>query len=198
MSNAASHMQKGQEIDLMKVDPGLHRALIGLGWSVPQQQDGFPVDLDASAFLLNRENRVRYDTDFIFYNNLESEGGSIKHLGDNTTGDGDGDDEKIEIDLDTLPFGVEKVSFTVTIHDAEERQQNFGLVKDAYIRIVNLDTGVELARFDLSEDASGDNGFIFGELSREGAGWKFKAVGMGTAGGLYKLARDYSVNVAAP
>lgn len=191
-------MQKGQEIDLMKVDPGLHRVVVGLGWHVSAQQDGLPMDLDASAFLLSREGRVRSDTDFIFYNNLESEDGAIRHLGDNATGTGDGDDEKIEINLDALHFGIERIAFSVTIHDAEERQQNFGHVKDAYIRIVNLETGVELARFDLTEDASGDNGFIFGELSREGAGWKFKAVGIGTAGGLYKLARDYNVNVAAP
>lgn len=198
MSTGAPHMQKGQEIDLMKVDPGLHRVVVGLGWHVPVQQDGLPMDLDASAFLLSREGRVRSDTDFIFYNNLESEEGAIRHLGDNATGTGDGDDEQIEINLDALHFGIERIAFSVTIHDAEERQQNFGHVKDAYIRIVNLETGVELARFDLTEDASGDNGFIFGELSREGAGWKFKAVGIGTAGGLYKLARDYNVNVAAP
>ncbi|MCK4945310.1 MAG: TerD family protein [Alphaproteobacteria bacterium] len=191
-------MQKGQEVNLMEIDPGLHRVVVGLGWDVPGQNHGFPVDLDASAFLLNRENCVRHDTDFIFYNNLETEECAIKHLGDNTTGEGEGDDEEIEINLDALPFDVEKIAFSVTIHNSDERQQNFGIVSGAFIRIVNLDTGVELARFDLSEDASDENGFIFGELSRDGQGWKFKAMGQGSTGGLYKISCDYNVNVAAP
>jgi len=198
MSNATTNMQKGQEVNLMEIDPGLHRVVVGLGWDVPGQTKGFPVDLDASAFLLTRENSVRHDTDFIFYNNLETEDAAIKHLGDNTTGEGEGDDEEIEINLDKLPFDVEKIAFSVTIHNSEERQQNFGIVSEAFIRIVNLDTGVELARFDLSEDASDENGFIFGELSREGQGWKFKALGQGSSGGLYKISCDYNVNVAAP
>lgn len=196
MSNDAAHMKKGQEVHLMEVDPGLHRVSVGLGWDAPAQDHGFPVDLDTSAFLLNRDGRVRHDTDFVFYNNLETENGSIRHLGDNTTGEGEGDSEAIEINLDALPFDVERIAFSVTIHNAEERQQNFGFVKEAYIRILNLDTKVELARFDLTEDAADENGFIFGELSREGMGWKFRAVGQGSTGGLYKIARDYSVNVA--
>ncbi len=196
MSNNAPHMQKGQEVNLHEVDPGLHRVSVGLGWNVPEQEHGFPVDLDTSAFLLNREGRVRHDTDFVFYNNLETEGGMIKHLGDNTTGAGEGDSETIEINLDALPYDVEKIAFSVTIHNAEERQQNFGFVKAAYIRIINQDTRVELARFDLTEDAASENGFIFGELSREGVGWKFRAVGQGSTGGLYKIAREYNVNVA--
>lgn len=196
--NAKAVMRKDQEVNLMEVDPGLHRVIVGLGWDAPEQDHGFPVDLDASAFLLNRDGRVRQDTDFVFYNNLEAEQGALKHLGDNTDGSGDGDDEVIEINLDTLSFDVERIAFSVTIHNAEERQQNFGLVKDAYIRIANQDTGVELARFELSEDASEENGFIFGEISREGMGWKFKALGQGSTGGLYKIARDYNVNVAAP
>jgi len=197
MSNEKSLMLKEQEINLTEIDPGLHRALVALGWTVPEQNHGFPVDLDASAFLLKVGGRVRHDTDFIFYNNLEAEGGSIRHMGDHTSGGGDGDNEQIEINLEALPFDIEKIVFCVTIHNAAERQQNFGIVKDAYIRISDLDSGVELARFDLSEDASSDNGFIFGELSREGIGWKFKALGRGTDGGLYKIARDYNVNVAA-
>lgn len=197
MSSDASHMLKGEQVNLMEVDPGLHRISVGLGWDAPEQDHGFPVDLDASAFLLNREGRVRHDTDFIFYNNLESEAGSIRHLGDSVTGEGTGDNENIEINLDALPYDIEKVSFCVTIHNAEERQQNFGFVKKAYIRIVNLDTKVELAHFDLSEDAAHENGFIFGELSRDGMGWTFRAVGQGSTGGLYKIARDYNVNVAA-
>lgn len=193
-----SIMQKGQEVDLMKVDQGLHRARVALGWEAPEQNEGFPVDLDASAFILNRENRVRQDTDFVFYNNLETEAGAVKHLGDEKTGGTEGDDETIEINLDTLSFDVEKITFSVTIHNAEERQQTFGLVKNAYIRVLNADTGVELVRFDLTEDAATNNAFIFGEISREGMGWKFKAIGTGAAGGLYKIAKDFNVNVAAP
>ncbi|MCE9508507.1 MAG: TerD family protein [Alphaproteobacteria bacterium] len=191
-------MLKDQEVNLTAAAPALHRVLVGLGWQVPELDHGFPVDLDASAFLLNRDGRVRNDTDFIFYNNLESDGGGVKHLGDSTTGAADGDDEVIDIDLDTLSFDIEKISFSVTIHNAEERQQNFGFVKDAYIRVIDKDTNEELIRFDLTEDAAENNGFIFGELIREGIGWKFKAIGLGVTGGLYKIARDYSVNVAAP
>ena len=191
-----AHMNKGDEVRISEIDPSLKRVIIGLGWDVPEEQDGFPVDIDASAFLLGRDGRVRQDTDFIFYNNLETEDGAIKHLGDNISGEGEGDDEKIEIRLDDLPFDIERIAFSVTMHNAEERRQNFGVVSNAYIRIVNEDTNTELARFDLSEDASEDNAMLFGELAREGAGWKFKAVGLGSGGGLYKIAREFGVNVS--
>lgn len=191
-----SMMHKGEEVNLETLDPTLKHVVIGVGWSAPAENHGFPVDIDASAFLLNRHGNVRRDTDFIFYNNLDTDGGVIKHTGDNTTGDAEGDDESIEIDLENLGFDVEKIAFSVTIHNAEERQQTFGLVKDAYIRIVNKLTGQELAHFDLTEDASEDNAIIFGELEREGASWKFKALGAGSNGGLYKISREYGVNVA--
>lgn len=191
-----SMMNKGDEVNLEKLDPTLKHVLVGVGWSAPPENQGFPVDIDASAFMLNRDGRVRRDTDFVFYNNLETDGGVVKHTGDNTTGEGEGDDEAIELDLENMGFDVERVAFSVTIHNAEERQQTFGLVKDAYIRIVNKVTGQELAHFDLTEDASSDNAIIFGELERDGAGWKFKALGAGSSGGLFKIARDYGVNVA--
>lgn len=191
-----SMMNKGDEVNLEKLDPTLKHIVVGVGWSAPAEKEGFPIDIDASAFLLNRDGRVRRDTDFVFYNNLDTDGGVVKHTGDNTTGEGDGDDESIEMDLENMGFDVERVAFAVTIHNAEERQQTFGLVKDAYIRIVNRATGQELAHFDLTEDASSDNAIIFGELERDGASWKFKALGMGTDGGLYKIAREYGVNVA--
>lgn len=188
-----AHMHKGEEVTLGQ---GLSRVLVGIGWDAPEKEEGFDVDIDASAFLLNRDGRVRRDTDFVFYNNLEAEDGSIRHLGDNTSGDGEGDDEKIELNLDALPFDIEKVAFAVTLHNAEERHQNFGIVKNAYIRIVNVDTGEELARYDLTEDASADNAIAFGELERDSVSWKFRAVGTGSCGGLYKIAREYGVNVA--
>lgn len=191
-----SMMTKGEEVNLEKLDPTLKQVVVGVGWSAPPEEQGFPVDIDASCFILNRDGRVRRDTDFVFYNNLETDNGVVKHTGDNTTGDTEGDDEAIELDLDNMGFDVEKVAFAVTIHNAEERQQTFGLVKDAYIRIVNKVTGQELAHFDLTEDASSDNAIIFGELEREGASWKFRALGTGSNGGLYKIAREYGVNVA--
>lgn len=195
-------MKKDEEVDLLVVDPTLHKVFIGLGWEAPETKDGHAVDIDASAFVLNREGKVRRDTDFIFYNNLETDSGAIQHMGDNTTGEkkeGDADDaEVIKVSLDTLAFDIERVAFSVTIHNAEDRQQNFGDIKNAYMRVVNSETGSELARFDLTEDASSDNAMIFGELFREGLGWKFKAMGTGSKGGLFEIARTYGVNVAPP
>lgn len=197
-NNELLRMLRGQEVNLHDVDPGMHRVRVALGWQAPETNQGFPVDLDSSAFLLGRDGRVRRDTDFVFYNNLETDGGIIRHHGDNRTGEGDGSDDRevIDINLESLHFDVEKVAFSVTIHNADERQQNFGLVRDAYIRVINLDTKVELARFDLTDGAATDNAFLFGELYRDGIGWKFRAVGEGSNGGLYKIARDFNVNVA--
>jgi tellurium resistance protein TerD len=189
------HMHKGEEVFLNKLAPVLRKVKVGLGWDAPGEEGGAPVDIDASAFLLGREGRVRRDTDFVFYNNLETEGG-VRHTGDNTNGTGDGDDEAILLDLEQMPFDVDRVSFSVTIHNGEERGQTFGIVKNAFIRIVNEDDGRELAHFDLTEDASDGNAMIFGELVRDGAGWKFRALGTGSNGGLYKIARDFGVNVA--
>ena len=194
--NSLLRILRGQEVNLHDVDPGLHRVRVCIGWEAPEQDQGFPVDLDGSAFLLGRDGRVRRDTDFVFYNNLETDGGVVRHHGDNTTGEGTGDRETIDINLESLHFDIEKVAFSVSIHNAEERQQNFGLVRDAYIRVLNLDTKVELARHDLTQGAATDNAYVFGELYRVGMGWKFKAVGEGSNGGLYKVARDFNVNVA--
>ena len=193
----SSHLKKGEDVNLHTIDPALHRVIVGVGWDAPAEREGFPVDLDASAFILNRDGKVRRDTDFVFYNNLETENGQLKHLGDNTSGEGDGDDEKIHIDLEALSYDIEKIAFTVTIHNASERQQSFGFIKNAFIRIINEDTGVEVAWFDLSEDASTDNAILFGELSRDGVQWRFKAMGDSHNGGLYRIAKALGVNVAA-
>ena len=191
-----AHVAKGEEVNLNQIDPGLKKVIVGLGWDAPSEQDGMMVDIDACAFLLNRDGRVRQDTDFVFYNNLTTENGALRHLGDNTSGEGEGDDEQIHVALEELPFDVDRISFSVSIHNAEERKQNFGMIKNAFIRIVNEDTGTELARFDLSEDAGEDNAMVFGEMVREGISWKFRALGLGGNGGLYRIAREFGVNVA--
>jgi tellurium resistance protein TerD len=190
----AVSLSKGGNVSLSKEAPGLKDILVGLGWDV-RATDGGDFDLDASAFLLKEDGKVRGDSDFIFYNNLRSPEGSVEHTGDNRTGAGEGDDEAIKIALDKVPQDVQKVSITVTIHDAEARRQNFGMVSNAFIRIVNLAGNQEIARFDLSEDMSTETAMVFGEVYRHSGEWKFKAVGQGYAGGLGPLAKNFGVNV---
>lgn len=190
----AISLQKGGNVNLSKEAPGLTRVIIGLGWD-PRSTDGAPFDLDGSAFLLKSDGKVRADTDFIFYNNLKSPEGSVVHAGDNTTGMGAGDDEKIAVDLARVPPEIEKISFCVTIHEADARRQNFGMVSKAYIRCLNASGEAEIARYDLSEDSSTETAMIFGELYRHGGEWKFRAVGQGFKGGLGPLARSFGVNV---
>ncbi|HEX9173938.1 MAG TPA: TerD family protein [Telluria sp.] len=189
----AISLQKGGNVNLSKEAPGLTRVLVGLGWD-PRATDGAAFDLDGSAFLLKSDAKVRGDNDFIFYNNLKSSDGSVLHNGDNTTGVGEGDDETLLVDLSKVPADIDKVSFCVTIHEAEARKQNFGMVGKAYIRCVNADGNAELTRYDLSEDGSTETAMIFGELYRHGSEWKFKAVGQGFKGGLGPLARSFGVN----
>lgn len=187
-------LSKGGNLSLSKEAPGLSKLLVGLGWDT-RSSDGSAFDLDASAFLLKEGDKVRSDTDFIFYNQLKSPDGSVEHTGDNLTGEGEGDDEVIKVDLGRVPPEVQKISVAVTIHDAETRHQNFGMVSNAFIRIVNEANGSEVARYDLSEDASTETAMIFGELYRHGADWKFRAVGQGYNGGLGPLARNFGVNI---
>jgi tellurium resistance protein TerD len=186
-------LQKGNNLSLTKTDPSLTNIIVGLGWDA-RTTDGSPFDLDASAFLL-KNDKVRSDSDFIFYNQLKSVDNSVEHLGDNLTGSGEGDDEQITIKLTLVDSSVDKISITVTIHDAEQRRQNFGQVKNAYIRLVNKDTGIEVLRFDLTEDMSSETAMIFGEVYRYNNEWKFKAVGQGYAGGLKTLANQFGINV---
>ncbi len=186
-------LQKGGNVNLSKEAPGLTKVTIGLGWD-PRATDGAAFDLDGSAFLQKADGKVRADGDFIFYNNLKSSDGSVVHAGDNTSGSGDGDDEKVMIDLTKVPAEIDKISFCVTIHDAEARKQNFGMVGKAYIRALNSDGDKELARYDLSEDGSTETAMIFGEMYRAGSEWKFKAIGQGFKGGLGPLAKSFGVN----
>jgi tellurium resistance protein TerD len=187
-------LAKGGNVSLTKEAPGLTAVIVGLGWDV-RSTTGADFDLDASALLCNEAGRVVSDQHFVFFNNLRSPEGSVEHSGDNLTGGGDGDDEQIKVDLAAVPANVTKVVFPVSIYDADARLQNFGQVRNAFIRIVNQADGTEVARYDLSEDASSETAMVFGELYRNGADWKFRAIGQGYASGLRGIATDYGVNV---
>jgi tellurium resistance protein TerD len=188
-------LSKGGNVSLAKADPTMTKVLVGLGWD-PRATDGQDFDLDASAFLLTNTGKVRSDNDFIFYNNLSDAAQSVLHTGDNRTGDGDGDDESLKIDLAKIPTEVDKIAFTVTIHEADARRQSFGQVGGAFIRLVNDATGVEVARYDLSEDASTETAMIFGELYRHNNEWKFRAVGQGYAGGLKAMCAQFGISAS--
>ncbi|EMO6449374.1 TerD family protein [Serratia liquefaciens] len=188
-------LSKGGNVSLSKVDPTLKNVKIGLGWDT-RSTDGQDFDLDASAFLLTDAGKVRGDNDFIFYNNLKSSDGSVTHTGDNRTGEGEGDDESLIIELNRVPQEVTKIVFVVTIHDATTRRQSFGQVANAFIRLVNNDSNVEAARYDLSEDASTETAMLFGELYRHAGEWKFRAVGQGYTGGLGSVCAQYGVNAS--
>jgi tellurium resistance protein TerD len=187
-------LNKGGNISLSKTDPTLKNIIIGLGWDA-RPTDGADFDLDASAFMVKEDGKVRSDSDFIFYNQTKSTCGSVEHTGDNRTGAGDGDDESLIVLLEKIPSEIQRVIFTVTIHDAEQRKQNFGQVSRAYVRVINKDSSNEVARYDLSEDASIETAMIFGEIYRHVGEWKFRAVGQGYAGGLAALARQHGINI---
>jgi tellurium resistance protein TerD len=187
-------LNKGGNVSLSKEEPGLKKIFIGLGWK-PRVTEGADFDLDASVFILGANEKVRSDSDFIFYNNLKSSDGSVEHMGDNLVGGGAGDDELVNVDLEKVPAEVAKLVLGVTIHEADKRNQNFGMVGGAFIRICNQETGREIARFDLSEDYSTETAMLFGEVYRHNNEWKFKAVGQGFSGGLRAMALSYGVNV---
>ncbi|WP_354702328.1 General stress protein 16U [Paraconexibacter sp. AEG42_29] len=187
-------LSKGGNVSLSKEAPGLTNILVGLGWDT-RTTDGADFDLDASAIMVDTADKAVSDKHFIFFNNLKSPDGSVEHTGDNLTGEGDGDDEAIKIALNTVPAEVAKVVFPVSIYDAETRSQSFGQIRNAFIRIVNDSNGSEIARYDLSEDASTETAMVFGEVYRNGEEWKFRAVGQGWSSGLAGIAKDYGVNV---
>ena len=191
----AVSLTKGQKVDLTKGNPGLSKLLIGLGWDVNKYDGGSAFDLDTAAFLLSGAGKVSGDGDFVFYGNLKHASGGVEHLGDNLTGEGEGDDEQMKIDLSAVPASVEKIDFTVTIYEAEERRQNFGQVSNAFIRVVDEASGTELIRYDLGEDFSIETAVVVGELYRNNGEWKFNAIGSGFQGGLQALCQNYGVNV---
>jgi tellurium resistance protein TerD len=187
-------LSKGGNVSLTKEAPGLTAVLVGLGWDA-RTTTGADFDLDASALMVDANGKIVSDQHFIFFNNLRSPDGSVEHTGDNLTGEGEGDDEAIKVNLSAVPAEVDKVVFAVSIYDAEARTQNFGQVRNAFIRVVNQADNGEITRYDLTEDASTETAMIFGELYRNGAEWKFRAVGQGYTTGLTGIARDYGVNV---
>ncbi len=187
-------LTKGGNVSLTKAAPGLTAVTVGLGWDV-RTTDGRDFDLDASAIACGSNGKVASDAHFVFFNNLTSPDGSIEHTGDNLTGEGEGDDEQIKVNLASVPGEIDKVVFPVSIYNAEAGGQSFGQVRNAFIRVVNQADNSELARYDLSEDASTETAMVFGELYRNGAEWKFRAVGQGYSSGLAGIARDYGVNV---
>jgi tellurium resistance protein TerD len=192
----AVSLKKGQKVDLTKTNPGLTKIIAGLGWDTNKYDGGFDFDLDTAAFILGDNGKVRSDSDFIFYNNLKDTSGSITHLGDNRNGDGEGDDEQIKMELNNIPADVQKIAFTVTIHEAAERGQNFGQISNAFIRIFNEENNEELVRYDLSEDFSIETAIVVAELYRHNGEWKFTAVGSGFEGGLGALCSNFGINIA--
>jgi tellurium resistance protein TerD len=190
----AISLSKGGNVSLTKSAPGLTDILIGLGWDT-RATDGAAFDLDASVFMLNADGKVASDADFIFYGATKSTDGSVEHMGDNLTGAGDGDDEMIKVNLAAVSAGVEKLAISVTIHEAAARNQNFGMVNQAFVRVVNAADNSEIVRYDLSEDFSIETALIFGEVYRNSGEWKFRAVGQGFQGGLAAMCKSYGVNV---
>lgn len=187
-------LSKGGNVSLTKAAPNMTAVTVGLGWDV-RSTTGTDFDLDASAIALGADKKALSDQHFVFFNNLKTPDGSIEHTGDNLTGEGEGDDEQIKVDLSAVPPNVDTITFPVSIYDADARSQSFGQVRNAFIRVVNQADNNELARYDLTEDASTETAMVFGELYRNGAEWKFRAVGQGYASGLAGIARDFGVNV---
>ena len=187
-------LSKGGNVSLTKEAPGLTGVVVGLGWDA-RVTSGADFDLDASALMLTASGKIVSDRHFVFFNNLSSPDGSVQHMGDNLVGGGGGDDEQIKVNLAQVPADTDRIVVTVSIYDAQPRGQSFGQVRNAYIRVANQADGVELTRYDLTEDASTETAMIFGELYRARGEWKFRAVGQGYSTGLAGIARDFGVNV---
>ena len=190
------NLAKGQKVDLTKRNPGLKKIMVGLGWDVNAFDSGYDFDLDAAAFMLDASGKCPGDKEFIFYGNLVHPSESVKHMGDNLTGEGEGDDEQILVDLTKVPSNIEKIAFTVTIYEAEAKRQNFGQVSNSYIRLVDEETGTEMIHYDLREDFSIETAVVVGELYRYNGEWKFNAIGSGFQGGLAALCGHYGIEVA--
>lgn len=187
-------IKKGEEVNLTLKDPTMNEIMIGVGWDL-KKFDSKPLDLDASIFLLDINNKTRVDEDFIFYNNMLGSDGAVKHMGDSRTGAGDGDDEMMMINLNALPFDISKISFVLSVYDMDNEGHDFSMVKNVYFRIVNRDREHEIFRYELDDELTGNEGLIIGEIERVGAEWIFNAIGETIEGGLGKIADDYGIIV---
>lgn len=191
-------LQRGQQVNLTRLDPTLKRVMIGVGWDIIGFEAELP-DLDASIFLLDKTEKTKADEDFIFYNNLKSADGAVEHMGDNRTGAGDGDDENILIDLMSLSFEVLKIPFVISIYDAAVKRQNFQSVRNCFLRIINDETGIELMRFHLDkefQESPNATGVVVGFLERSGPNWFFEGTGRMLENGLKEIATEYGIVVA--
>nr|WP_317853534.1 TerD family protein [Neobacillus sp. Marseille-Q6967] len=189
-------LSKGQKVDLTKSHPGLQHVVVGLGWDI--SSNGANFDLDASTFLLGPSGKVQSDQDFIFYNNPSGGNGSIIYSGDNRDGYGAQDDEQIKIDLNRVPAHIHRIAFTITIHDAQLKGQNFGQISNSYVRVFNPQTHEELLRFNLGRDFTVETAIVAAELYRHNGEWKFNAIASGFQGGLAALCRNFGVTVDDP
>lgn len=184
------NLSKGQNVDLTKSNPGVTKYKVGLGWDINPTVGG-DYDLDVSAFVLGGDSKLISEKHFVFYNNLKDPNDLVTHTGDNRTGQGDGDDESLIVDFGKAT-NEERIVFVVTIHEAQQRSQNFGQVNNAFIRVMNEGSGEELLKYDLGEDYSIETAMVFGELYKKDGEFKFKAVGTGMAGGLQEFVDLYS------
>ena len=190
-------IQQDEELDITAMDPTLRRVVVALGWDVIGYEAPEP-DLDASVFLLNKDDQTREDSDFVFYNNMSGCDGAVEHQGDSRTGAGDGDDETVIIDLNGIPFDIGKVEFVVSIYDAHDRAHSFDNVRNVFLRLINKDTDQELVLYNLDDNIAGEEAEALkvGHLQREGPNWLFIAKSEGVKGGLAKVASDYGIRVA--
>jgi tellurium resistance protein TerD len=187
IKNMAINLEKGQRVNV-----SLPKFIVGLGWDANSSSTGESFDLDASIFMLGENKKILSEEYFVFYNNLKSPDGAVEHTGDNITGDGDGDDESIKVDLSKISSGVTEICIVVTIHKAEERHQNFGQVRNSFVRIYNPDNNEELLKYELEEDFSVETAVEFGRIYKRNGEWKFEAVGVGQKGGLEDYLQKYA------
>jgi stress response protein SCP2 len=206
VNELAINLQKGQRVDLTKGNPGLSKIMVGLGWDPVQSGGGgglfgglfggggaANIDCDASVILLGANDKLQNNKDVVYFGNLKSPDGSVQHSGDNLTGDGDGDDEQVMIDLSRVPSHVQKLVFVVNIYDCVKRKQHFGMIKNAFIRVVNPGNNQELIHYNLTDNYSGLTCLVTGEIYRHGNEWKFAAIGSGTnAASLSEVIRTFS------
>ncbi len=185
------NLVKGGNISLSKEAPGLTKFIIGLGWDV-RKDGGSNFDLDASIFMLGENEKIRSEKDIIYFGNLKSKDGSVIHTGDNLTGEGDGDDEQLKVDLAKVPSDIHKLVVTVSIYDAKKKKQNFGMISNSFVRIVDEKSSKEITRYDLGSEFGEECSVIFGEIYRKNGEWKFRAVGQGIKDEIRELVNSYS------